>query len=225
MIKQQRYAMNKKIFERMMSIIDAELPANRRFKDLEEMSGIASHSWIAVSRSRQRPTAEMIEFVGRRWPDYAYWMVTGDTEPEFRHVAPSTYREQYPIFRGTKSETASAERSYRIALLDSMPSDEGERLVYIEKLKDTTFALKKDERFRLDFYAFEQHAKHLGSSAPDELFIVASDIELTKIKEQRWKEDKERWLIARNTLVNIQTGKWFEKKIDPLKKIINWLVK
>jgi hypothetical protein len=213
------------IREKIIAIVEAETSHIKRFKLLSELSGISADTWKNVWHRRQRATEEMIAFVGKKWPDYAYWMVTGDTEPEFRHVAPKTYVQEYPIFRGEKSEAASAERRYRIALLENMPNDDEEKKVFIQKMKDATFGLKSNEKFRLDFYAFEQYAKYISSPATEELFIVASDIELTKIKDERWKEDKEKWLKARNTMMNIQTGMWFEKKIDPLKKIISWFAK
>lgn len=216
--------MPKKISDRLLLVLESELPAARRFKDLEEMSGISSHSWVAVSRGRQRPTEAMIEFAAQQWPDYAYWLATGDTEPEFRHVAPETYEEEYPTFRGEKSNVASAKRKYRISLLKQMPTSEEERKSYINDLREKVFDLKNSEAFRLDFYAYEQYARKIGSSAPNDLYIIAADNELHKLDVQHWKDDKDLWLICRNMRDNIQTGKWLKKQLNTLKNTIQWKI-
>ena len=55
-------------------------PKQRRFKQLEEWTGIASDRWSAVSLGRQRPTAEMIEALCTRYPEMALWLTTGRTD-------------------------------------------------------------------------------------------------------------------------------------------------
>jgi hypothetical protein len=40
---------------------------------------------------RQRPTWEMIELVGRTWPEFAFWLVTGIDDPEHGHQQISRY--------------------------------------------------------------------------------------------------------------------------------------
>ncbi|GAB2899412.1 hypothetical protein GCM10027202_29150 [Microvirgula curvata] len=73
---------------RLWLVIESEISSNRRFKELEERTGIPSDRWKALSLNRQRPTAEMIEAVCREWPQYAFWISTGVSDPDFGHVAP-----------------------------------------------------------------------------------------------------------------------------------------
>ncbi len=42
----------------------------------------------SVEWKRQRPTAELIEAICRTWPQFAYWLVTGDSEPNHEHISP-----------------------------------------------------------------------------------------------------------------------------------------
>jgi hypothetical protein len=46
-------------------------------KYLEEETGIVAQQWKNVSLLKQRPTAYMLEALARRWPQYAFWLLTG----------------------------------------------------------------------------------------------------------------------------------------------------
>ena len=78
------------ISERLKLILKAEMTTHKRFKTLEELTGISAESWRAFENDRQKPSADMVAWVSKLWPDYAFWLATGITEPEFRHVAPMT---------------------------------------------------------------------------------------------------------------------------------------
>lgn len=62
---------------RMILVIKKMTGERRRFKELEELTSIPADRWKAFSLGRQRPTSEMIEGIGRLWPKYAFWLVTG----------------------------------------------------------------------------------------------------------------------------------------------------
>ena len=217
--------MTTKLPDRLTKILEAEMPAARRYKDLEEKSGIGSHSWIAISRGRQRPTSEMIEFVAKQWPDYAYWLATGVTEPQFRHVAPVTYSEEYPVFRGEKSEVASAARRYEIERLKKMPAEAAERAAYVKALHDEVVQLQENEKFLADFHAYRRHARLMGSEGPDSLYMAAQDPELQALQQRWYEEDKDLWTKLSVTRANIQTGKWVRKVMEPVGQLLNWLRK
>ncbi|MCD4500164.1 hypothetical protein [Chromobacterium vaccinii] len=74
---------------RLWLVIESEISSNRRFKELEGRTGIPADRWKALSLNRQRPTAEMIEAICKEWPQYAFWLSTGVSDPDFGHVAPS----------------------------------------------------------------------------------------------------------------------------------------
>jgi hypothetical protein len=74
--------------DRFTQLVAARTDERRRFKYLEEQSGIPSVSWRRAFDGDQRPTAEMIETVAGLWPEHAFWLVSGWTDNEFSHVAP-----------------------------------------------------------------------------------------------------------------------------------------
>lgn len=64
---------------RLLYIAAQLFPAYRRFKALEEKTGISSDRWKAFFLGRQRPTVEMIEGFGNAFPEYSEWLLTGQT--------------------------------------------------------------------------------------------------------------------------------------------------
>ena len=67
---------------RVIEVAKSKLAAHKVFKELEVKSGISANSWRKVAEEKQRATSEMIEFVCREWPEYAYWMITGWLPPQ-----------------------------------------------------------------------------------------------------------------------------------------------
>jgi hypothetical protein len=59
-----------------------------RFKQLAEASGIGQDSWKNTWHDKQRPTTEMVQYVARTWPQYAFWLATGITDARHGHRAP-----------------------------------------------------------------------------------------------------------------------------------------
>lgn len=74
---------------RLQAIIVEETTEYRRFKQLEERTGIQADTWKSWYHGRQRPTADMIESVSKEWPEYAFWLATGTTDSDYGHVAPN----------------------------------------------------------------------------------------------------------------------------------------
>jgi hypothetical protein len=73
---------------RVLSIISAVVDDARRSKALEEETGIPSTNWKNVWSSKQRPTIHMVEALARRWPQYAFWLISGITDEANGHTAP-----------------------------------------------------------------------------------------------------------------------------------------
>ncbi|HDR9165437.1 TPA: hypothetical protein QDB28_005901 [Burkholderia vietnamiensis] len=76
------------IFERAIMVMKAVTTERRRYKELEEETGIPATNWQSAAKRKQRPTAHMIEALSRRWPKYAFWLATGVTDPSAGHTAP-----------------------------------------------------------------------------------------------------------------------------------------
>lgn len=91
--------------ERIMEIIDAVVPTHRRFKALEEMSGVRAQTWRSIYEGRQRATEEAILALCKLWPKYAYWLGTGMTDEGNGHSSPVLERAE----RDRKTLRESAE--------------------------------------------------------------------------------------------------------------------
>lgn len=78
------------IHARFVMLIEAKTSEVRRFKELEEASQIPAISWRKAFNGDQRPTAEMVEAIAKKWPEHAFWLVTGATDNEFSHVSPKS---------------------------------------------------------------------------------------------------------------------------------------
>lgn len=76
------------IRKRFSELIELNTVPSRRYKFLEEQSGISALSWRNAYNGGQRPTAEMLQVVARLWPEYAFWLVTGITDIANGHTSP-----------------------------------------------------------------------------------------------------------------------------------------
>ncbi|WP_161004679.1 hypothetical protein [Duganella flavida] len=72
----------------MLTIIKAVSSEDRRFKSMEEFTRISGATWRTFWNRNSAPSGEMIESVSERWPQYAFWLATGGTDPLSGHVAP-----------------------------------------------------------------------------------------------------------------------------------------
>lgn len=80
-------------FEKFNEIVGT-LPAHRRFKELEELTGVKGRTWINISTGKQKANHEHIEALGKAFPQYAYWLVTGETDEAHGHTSPVLDRIQ-----------------------------------------------------------------------------------------------------------------------------------
>jgi hypothetical protein len=89
--------------ERILQVIDRVTDPHRRFKHFEELTGIGATKWQNLGQGKQRANEEMIEAIGKRWPQYAYWLVTGQTDESHGHTS--------PILERIKEDTLKTKRS------------------------------------------------------------------------------------------------------------------
>jgi hypothetical protein len=76
------------IRSRLLEVIKHGTDEARRFKSLEEMTGISGATWRTFWNRTGSPSGEMIEAIATRWPQYAFWIATGATDPVAGHIAP-----------------------------------------------------------------------------------------------------------------------------------------
>lgn len=81
------------IIYRTLVLISAVTDERRRLKQLEEETGIPDRQWKHVWALKQRPTAHMLEALARRWPEYAFWLVSGISDAPNGHVSPSEAKD------------------------------------------------------------------------------------------------------------------------------------
>lgn len=93
---------------------------------LQEMSGITRDTWKAVWYGNQRPTADMIQFAARKWPEFAFWLVTGVTDQVHGHRAPENV-ETYPEPRYAPRNAAAKYFRKQIEMVERRDLGEAER--------------------------------------------------------------------------------------------------
>ncbi|BBL72789.1 hypothetical protein MoryE10_33950 [Methylogaea oryzae] len=56
--------------------------------DLEEQTGISAYKWGNLFTGKQRVNEDHIQAIRKLWPQYTYWIVTGETLPESGQISP-----------------------------------------------------------------------------------------------------------------------------------------
>ena len=59
------------------------------FEKFAMQTDIASQSWRGVHANRQKATLEMLDAIGKIYPEYAFWLVSGFTDSVNGHISPS----------------------------------------------------------------------------------------------------------------------------------------
>lgn len=87
--------------ERLKALIEKKTSATRRYKELEEMTGIPGGTWKTFYARGIRPSADLIEGIAKRFPQYSEWLLTGEiTGNRQRNPDPPTLPEGPPNARG-----------------------------------------------------------------------------------------------------------------------------
>lgn len=73
--------------ERILEV-RAYLGLSRR--KFEQETGVPDYNWHAVESGRAQPTAAHINAIGARWPQFRFWILTGEEIPEAGQISPKT---------------------------------------------------------------------------------------------------------------------------------------
>ncbi|MFP6557104.1 hypothetical protein WJ542_02005 [Paraburkholderia sp. B3] len=201
------------IADRMIAIVNAETPEARRFKALEEFSQIPAVSWRKAYLRGQRPTAEMIQAIGQRWPQYAFWMTTGITDPERGDIAPAQSSTDFPVMRGVEQKAATREFHYLIDLLKGEPTDEGERTARRRQLQEAALGAMETVISPAANVSYEKAMRAFGESGRHDFYPLVLDPEYLAIRkarrdaEERLRTEGFNWFD--NILVSIKVDKRF----------------
>lgn len=172
---------------RVRQLIEAQVTEHRRFKALEDMSGISSEAWRACWNDRQKPSSEMVCALGQAWPQYAFWLVTGVTDPDYGHVAPIS-SPGYTVLRGKEQQASTAEFKYLIDLLRDEPSDAGELAEQKAEILKIVAANRNSNPLRATYSNFQRAIEGYGEAGRDEFYMVETDQELGEIRKRRDEE-------------------------------------
>lgn len=77
--------------ERIKTLIKAEASPRTPWVHMEQLTGIRASTWQNFDRGRQRANDEMLEALGRVWPQYAFWLMTGKVDPDNGHRSPDAW--------------------------------------------------------------------------------------------------------------------------------------
>lgn len=143
------------LLDRFRAIIDWETSETRRWKELEEISGIATHSWQKAYLGKQRPTSDMLEAIAQKWPKYAFWLMTGITDLKSRNVCPegvnpwpASYEESKQINGGITWEDLIAIKPHLTKYLSEEPMDPKEEKKVDELLNNLNLSIGVDTGYR-----------------------------------------------------------------------------
>jgi len=56
--------------------------------DLSRKTGIAAQRWADIRIGRVRASTEELDACVKLWPEYAYWIATGETLPQAGQISP-----------------------------------------------------------------------------------------------------------------------------------------
>ncbi|MBU9403887.1 hypothetical protein [Burkholderia multivorans] len=74
------------IYNRARALIDLATDPRQRFKELSEKTGISAESWKTFWNRGTKISGEMVEALGKAWPQYAFWLTTGITDQTHGHM-------------------------------------------------------------------------------------------------------------------------------------------
>ena len=181
------YACN--IEDRLRLLIDAAIETDRKWKEMERLTGIASTSWVDFYRGKKRATADMIEATSKVWPQHAFWLSTGITDPDFGHVAPVSL-PGYTVVRGIPQEHSTREFTYLIRRQSMEPSDEAQLALEKEQVIAEVLRQRDSNPLRATYSNFERAMEGYGEPERPEFYLTETDPELRKIRRNRYEEIK-----------------------------------
>lgn len=89
--------------DRIVEIIEHVTDSHRKFKHFEELTGISARKWQNLAQGKQRANEEMLEAIGKVFPQYAYWLMTGKTDEEHGHTSPILDRIRMDLQRAGRA--------------------------------------------------------------------------------------------------------------------------
>lgn len=80
------------ITDRIIELIECSTEPHRKFSQFEEITGIKRQTWQNLTNKKQRANEDMLEAIAKSWPQYSYWVMTGNTDEKHGHTSPTLER-------------------------------------------------------------------------------------------------------------------------------------
>lgn len=121
----------KNINDRFRNLVMQVTSDSRRYKELEELTGISGSTWKTFWTRGGFPSAQMLEAINVKFPQYAFWLATGIKDSEYGHLSPNMLNptEILDLSKFTSKEDAIKELALEKLL------KEATRNVFLNELK------------------------------------------------------------------------------------------
>jgi len=91
------------IENRITELIEYTVDPQKKFTEFEEITGIKKQTWANITHGKQRANSDTLEAIGKKWPQYAYWIMTGETDEKNGHTSPILEKIQRDLKRAKKA--------------------------------------------------------------------------------------------------------------------------
>jgi hypothetical protein len=89
--------------ERINEIISFATEPHKKYKSFENLTGIKAKTWQNIAEGRQHANDEHLQAIASKWPEFAYWLLTGKTDEEHGHTSPILERIRTDLQRAGKA--------------------------------------------------------------------------------------------------------------------------
>lgn len=56
--------------------------------EFAEVTGVPSKTWSNIENGLQKANEDHLQAIAKHWPEYSYWLLTGNTIPEAGQISP-----------------------------------------------------------------------------------------------------------------------------------------
>ena len=88
------------IRQRVITLIEEEGLTSRK---LEELTGIDRYKWGHIKSKNQRLNSDHLEAIVKIFPEYAFWLTTGEELPESGQISPMTKKAKQDLNQQRKA--------------------------------------------------------------------------------------------------------------------------
>ena len=125
----------KNLEERSKILIEQQTTGSRKWKELEQVSGISGATWRTWWQKNKPPSGEMIEKLCAAWPQFAFWLTTGITDTVAGHIAPLlAYSSEINLNEPKKTSASVEYHCVKKRLFDALNLESRDEMIESEIL-------------------------------------------------------------------------------------------